>query len=121
MTQIKITACRGRLIHQYSGQINPQRRYIEIDRNGGLHIDWNAEVGNAVPADVYHGIRLRITGEWRSKKSARDFIARHKENFQRVIDGMGERWNGSNHVGTLTDDARDALDQLGLAVETCGE
>ena len=44
----------------YDGQIQPQPAYVEFDtRTGDLSADWNGEIGNAVPMDVWKDIRLR--------------------------------------------------------------
>lgn len=44
----------------YDGQVWPQPAYVEFDtRTGDLSADWNGEIGNAVPMDVWKDIRLR--------------------------------------------------------------
>jgi hypothetical protein len=99
-------------MHQYPGQMETQDRYIEVRQDGKLHIDWNAEIGNAVPAPVWHGIIRRIHGTWTTKKEACAFISDNKNLFSRLIAGMGERWDGNNYIGTLTADAYEALNSL---------
>ena len=48
------------LYHHYDGQFEAQTAYVELDlRDGELRADWDAEVGNGVPADVWHGLRRR--------------------------------------------------------------
>lgn len=108
MKTLKITTCKGRLMCQYQGQSKPQGRYIEVEADGRLDITYNAEIGNAVPAPVWHGIIRRICGPWTTKAEAREFIAENRSLFQTLVDGMGERWDGNNYVGTLTEDAVNA-------------
>jgi hypothetical protein len=114
-TRLKITSCKGRLLKTYPQQNQPQGRYIEVSSNGRLHIDWNAEIGNAVPASVWHNIERRIHGNWETKQAAREFIAEHRADFQILVDGMDEKWDGNNYVGTLTPEAAEALEKLEYA------
>lgn len=112
MTKLMIETCRGRLMHQYPGQTQEQGRYIEIYKSGRLLIDWNAEIGNAVPASIWHGIIRRIHIPFTTKAEAANFIKENRGLFERVIAGMDEKWDGNNHVGTLTEDANEALNAL---------
>lgn len=46
---------------QHPGQTTPQDAYLEVDlRSGEVTVDHNAELGNAVSMDVYHGRVVRI-------------------------------------------------------------
>lgn len=110
--KLRITSCKGRLLHTYPQQMQPQGRYIEVSADGQLHINWDSEIGNGVPAIVWHGIERRIYGNWCTKLAARKFIADNHEQFQILVGGMDEEWNGSNHVGTLTDEAQSAFENL---------
>lgn len=115
MKRLKITACKGRLLNTYPGQTQPQGRYIEVSANGELRIDWNSEIGNAVPVRVYNNIVRRIHGNWQTKQAARDFVASHRNEFLALVNGMGEKWDGSNHIGTLTVEASAALEKIEYA------
>ena len=108
----------------YDGQIQPQPAYIELDcRTGDLEADYNAEIGNAIPAYHWHGRSVR----WSINPSAsahginqlfedEDFLA----DCQAVLDGYEEVWDGSNFVGKYTDEARaiiERYDYQGIGVE----
>jgi len=111
-TKLRITSCKGKLLRTYPGQVQPQGRYVEVSSDGQLHIDWNSEIGNAVPARIWHGIERRIHIPWTTKAAARQFISDNRKQFQALVDGMGEKWDGNNHVGTLTSEATTALEAL---------
>lgn len=99
---------------RYPREINPQDAYLEIDLERDT-ADWeyDSEIGGGVPAPVWHGVRQRIPCSC-SLSSAQ--IAQLSEELrpliERVCAGGDSEWNGSNWVGTLTDDARDALDEI---------
>lgn len=114
-TKLKITSCKGRLLYTYPRQQQAQDRYIEVSANGRLHIDWNAEIGNAVPSVVRNGIERRISGDWNTKSEAMEFIRAYRSEFEILVAGMGEKWDGNNTVGTLTEAARTALETLEYA------
>jgi len=112
-TKLKITSCKGRLFHTYPGQCQPQDRYIEVSANGELYISWNAEIGNAVPANVWHGIERRIHISAETKYEAKQFILKNYKAFQKLVDGMDTKLDAtSNYIGTLTSDAETALEEL---------
>ncbi len=104
---------RGRLTFTYRSQTNPQPICADILDDGTVHVFGNPEIGNAVPMDVYHGIIQRV-GVWgvSTQAEAREWYRSNKTLIQRIVAGMDKRWDGNNFVGTLTDDARRALDTL---------
>jgi len=62
MLKIQKTDYVNELYHKYPGRQNCQPCYVELDlREGILYTDWNAEIGNAVPMDVYKSFALRWT------------------------------------------------------------
>jgi hypothetical protein len=101
------------LYMQYGGQHQPQDAYIEIHANGEIHFDYNSEIGNAVPMSVWHGQirRIAIPNDLTSKGYA-DLFDYISDLLQILVDGMDDRWDGSNWVGTLTEEAQDTLDWL---------
>ena len=101
------------LYSQYSGQLHAQPAYVEISPDGSISYEYNAEIGNAVPARVWHGVSRRVAIP--NDLTARGYAELHAEiadRLQVLVDGMGERWDGSNHVGTLSDEAAEALESL---------
>lgn len=102
------------LHHQYPRQHAPQAAYLEIDtQRQSARWDWNAEVGGAVPAAVWHGLTIRVAVSADVTASALDQLtARVRPLVARVIDGTGRLWDGNNHVGHVNTDARAALAEI---------
>ena len=49
------------LYHRYPGQTGPQDAFIAIDRRDGeVYADWNGEIGNAVPHEVWSSDVIRL-------------------------------------------------------------
>lgn len=104
----------------FQGQSQPQPAFISIDENGKVDADYSGEIGNGVPSKVWHNRTLRVPIN-------PELSAGEIENFlhddattrllARIVDGHDVEWDGSNHVGSLTDDARDALESLGRLAE----
>lgn len=101
------------LYRHYQGQTSPQGCYIELDtRNGELTADWNAEIGNGVPASVYHQIVLRWDIPTLTAPSANRLLDKLATLATQVLAGATTEWDGNNHVGKLTADARAAADDI---------
>lgn len=103
------------LHHRYPGQIEPQPAYVEIDEDGEVSADYSGEIGNAVPMHVWHGRTLRVSVPSMIRGNAlADYLgdAETLDLLERIHAGHNVEWDGSNHVGALTDDARAALKAL---------
>lgn len=108
------------LHHRYPGQAGPQPAYIELTEDGKVLADFNAELGNAMPAAVWHRRTLRwplppdVRGE-----ALTAFLADPAALalLQRVHAGHSVEWDGSNHVGRLDEDARAASDKFAELIE----
>jgi hypothetical protein len=112
------------LYTHYSGQINPQSCYIEFDPcDGVVSASSNSEIGNAVPMYVWHGIVRRYHLPYAIYGTSYVALAEEiKPLLARVQEGFEEVWDGSNHVGTLTDDAQTAENEIEAAIESwCDE
>lgn len=102
--------------------------YVELGLSDGILLaDYNSEVGNGMPASVYHGIDLRFPlSQVLTADGANKLLAEIAPLAQRVLDGSEVDWDGRNHVGRiLTDDAQaahDAIEALceGINVEDNG-
>ena len=101
------------LLMQYAGQYQPQDAYIEVHASGKIYFEYNSEIGNAVPASVWHDTvrRISIPNDLTSNGYAELFESIANA-LQTIVNGMGERWDGNNWVGTLTDEAQEALNSL---------
>lgn len=104
------------LYQKYPGQTEPQGAYITISpAKGTVRADWNGEIGSAVPFGVYQGRILRVPVPFYAHGPS---LARELESepvrvmFERIVAGHSVEWDGSNHVGRLTDDARAAVEEL---------
>ena len=111
---MKLEFDSGRLALHYSGQINPQDTVADIYADGTVYVHADPEIGSGVPSSVWHGIVQRINFGWyvTSKADARAWYRQARPLLARLIAGMGDEWDGSNRVGTLTDDARAALESI---------
>lgn len=113
MAKSRIMFSGGSLALRYPGQFKYQPVIMDIYPNGTVDVKANPEIGNAVPANVFHSLVIRVSLPGVSiQTEARDFYAEHIKLIHRISAGMGEKWDGNNTVGTLTDDAREALEEL---------
>jgi hypothetical protein len=100
---------------QYPGQTEPQPAYLQIDDDGAITLDYSGEIGNAVPADVWHGLVSRhpISELLSADQCAAVLVdATVVALAARVHAGRSSVWDGNNYVGRLTDDAEQATEQL---------
>ncbi len=112
----------GALLAIYPGQQKPQSAYIELDcRTGSLQADWNGEVGNAVPADVWHGHTRRYAIPLLRGATVNALLDEIAPFAQRVLDGYASAWDGNNHVATFDDDASVAEEEIETIIESYGE
>lgn len=104
------------LWERYERQTREQPAFLELDpENGRVKFGVNPEVGppHGVPADVWHGVRMRwgapstLTGQ-----ACVDLFEELRPLLERVAAGHSVVWNGSNHVGRLTDDAQAASEAI---------
>ena len=108
---MKITKPESYLYHKYPTQLQPQPTYIELDPEAEtLRADWDSEIGNAVPVAVWHGriCRYTLPSAYLRAEAIAWFMDEIAPYAQRVCDGYSGRWDGSNYVGELDDDAREA-------------
>ncbi len=98
---------------RYDSQTSRQDVYIEIDCRGEtISASYNAEIGNAVPARVFHGHEQRFTVPLLTVEEMNDLLDRLAPLAERVIAGYESSWNGSSHVAVFDDDAKEALSEI---------
>lgn len=108
----------GRSAHpvhrQYARQDEPQPAYISLDcRNGSVEADYNGEIGNAVPLEVHHGHVLRFDiSPYASSGNINAALRQYRPQFQRIVNGYSEQWDGSNHIARYSPDAEAAIAEL---------
>lgn len=109
---------RTTLYHWYSGQTEPQRCYLELDCDKAtLRADWNSEIGNAVPMDVWNGRTRRYSIPCLNDDAANRLIEELLPLAEQIVAGYELRWDGHNQRGHLSEDAQDAELQLERIVE----
>ena len=104
---------------QYRNQCAPQRAYLEIDpskctANLVCHADYTGEIGNAVPAAVWHDLVFRVPvapevsrGGLKALETDERFVTL----VDQLVDSWEEIWNGNNYVGRFNSDVYDMLCQ----------
>ncbi len=107
------------LYAHFQGQTDQQDAFIALDiRDGRMWADYNHEIGNAVPMSVHHELVLRWYMPPFLAATANRIMDTIAKDAQRVLDGASAEWDGSNTVGRYTDDARDAIEDIGIEVNT---
>ena len=97
----------------YATQTHAQTAYMELNQNGSIHFDFNAEIGNSVPCSVMNGQDRRFSiANNITIDGIKSFYNDYKKLIQRIINGMADEWDGSNYKGTLTEDADTAFEEL---------
>lgn len=113
---MKLTIINSRAF-TYPNQCTPQGRFFQVYMDGTINVNVNYEIGNAIPAKVWHGVirRLHIPDGY-TRNDIKAFYSKHRKEFATLVKGMDSEWNNSNYVGTLTDDANKALESLSYAL-----
>lgn len=102
------------LYHRYDGQIKCQSAYVEIDmEDDTITADWNDEIGNGIPTSGYHGRVFRCpVSPYISNEGLIELLNTIKPLVEKMAQGFEIMWDGSNHVGTLNNDAREAYETV---------
>lgn len=107
------------MFFQYQNQCTPQRAYLEIDpskctTNIKCHADYTGEIGNGMPAAVWHDLVFRIPVAPEVSREGLKALE-HDERFitlvDQLVDSWEEIWNGNNYVGKFDRDVYDMLCQ----------
>lgn len=110
------------LHRQYQGQTEPQDCYVEVDlTNAHLMADYNAEVGNAVPVEVFHGFERRYEIPALTGDAANDLLEEIRPLAERMVSDWEKTWDGNNMVAVLGDDAKAAEAEIEALCEGMGE
>ena len=108
------------IYHRYPGEQEPQDAYLEIDpERGSATLDYDGELGNAVPSEVWHGLVRRVSVPAAILyEDAMAFLSEAVPLVRRVVNGYEQTWNGNNHVGRYTARAKAALKKIEQLAET---
>ncbi|GHG33221.1 hypothetical protein GCM10018777_56690 [Streptomyces albogriseolus] len=112
---ISITPCTepAELFRHYDGQSEPQPAYIELDTQAGtLLADYDAEIGNAVPASVWHGLERRYRIPILTADAANRVMQEIVPLAERIVAGTEAEWDGNNTVAVMNEDAKAAEEEL---------
>lgn len=97
------------LLCHYPQQSAPQPCYVWLDtETGRMGAAYNAEIGNAVPFRVWHGIQRRWSIPALTADSANTLLETLRPLAERIYRGSETVWDGHNNVARLDDDARAA-------------
>ena len=120
---MKIIERTETLYHRYPQQTNPQPVCIEINPEAGtIAAEVNAEIGNAVPTDVWHNRILRYTlNNILTIKAINELMAQILPLAERITAGHTEKWDGNNYVGKLDDDAQEASNEIERICDDIGD
>lgn len=102
------------LYHKYERQSSAQPAFISLDlEDQELRADWNSEIGNGIPMDVYlgHTRRFRIPSDL-SKTAINNLLDEIKPLAEKVLSGYESYWDGNNHQARLNDVAEEALEAI---------
>jgi len=102
------------LSHTYPKQINRQPAYVELAEDGEITAGWSGEIGSGVPMDVWNDRTLRMSVPHNvNGPDLADYLEGEGIGLLEAIHaGHSVRWDGSDHVGRLTDAARVAKEKL---------
>lgn len=99
---------------QYSGQFNPQPVYLVIDpEDETIRMNYDREIGGGVPDSVANGELLRYYLDGvPAVAEANDIMEQVRPIAERIAAGHFVEWDGRNWVGSLSDEAREAEEEL---------
>lgn len=101
------------LFCHYPGEGRPQDAYLALDlESGKMWCSYDPEIGNAVPASVWHGRTLRWTIPTLTADAANELMEKVTPLAQRILDGAEIAWDGHNRIGRLSADAQQASDEV---------
>lgn len=105
---------------RYPGQTSAQDAYVSLDETGVVSTWVNGNVGAGLPGAMWNG-RIQI---WRVPSDVNgpclaDMLQGEAAPLlQRVYDGFAVSWVGSNHVGSLDENAQEASEELEYALRS---
>lgn len=89
------------------------RTCIQLDPEEGKIEVFQIEDSNSTPMHVWHGRILRwIVSQHPSEADMRNRLMSNMSRFERICNGFSVEWDGSNHVGRLTEDGRNAEESI---------
>lgn len=110
---ISESAKRFPIYMQYDGQSQHQPCGLELNLKTGEMTEFcSGEIGNAVPTGVWHSTVLRFSVDPFTMRDGLIALAEeHREAFQMILDTSEIVWNGNNHVGRLSAEANNFIEE----------
>lgn len=103
----------GDLYLRYRGQTSPQPCYVELDcESETLSAEVDGSIGPGTPFRVWHGRAIRWSIPALTESAAEGLLLDLIPLAQRIVDGYSCEWDGSNHVGKLTEAAAEAAEAI---------
>lgn len=98
---------------RYTGQTKRQPCFVELDCDEEtLTARYNPEIGNAVPANVFHGRTIRWSIPCLSASAANVLLDELRADAEAILAGYSEEWDGNNNVGRLNESATAAEERI---------
>lgn len=97
-----------------ANEVNSHSVYLYLDtrrREASYHIQHPAN-RNMIPSPIWHSIDHQWVVPSLPRAEANELLEDLEPILRRIADGTGTRWDGSNHVGQITDDAEAAIEEL---------
>lgn len=114
-TTVQISECTepAELYRHYQNEFEPQPCYIELDlRDGMMLATYNAEIGNAVPFEVYYGFQRRYAIPILHAEAVNRVMEELTPLAERVLADWEKVWDGENMVARLGEDAEAAEEEI---------
>jgi len=101
----------------YRSQTAPQSCFVELDcRAQTLRANYKPEIGYICPSSVWHGHNQRWTIPILTAGAANKLMEAILPVCDRVVAGYESCWDGSNNVARFSEDATDAIDEIGQVI-----
>jgi hypothetical protein len=103
----------GDLYLRYRGQHSPQPCYVQLDCEAEtLSAEVDGSIGPGTPMRVWHGRAIRWSIPALTESAAEGLLFDLIPLADEVIAGYSCEWDGSNHVGRLTEAAAEAAEAI---------
>ena len=106
----------------YRGQLYPQPSGIEIDPKNHVMQPYVGREINGFPVEVFHRRLLRFPLAYPfnvSTSRLSRLMTAIRPLAIRVCDGYSDYWDGNNMLGSYTEDADNAIDEIFRIVDSC--
>jgi hypothetical protein len=107
------------LHRHYPQQLNQQPCVLKLDLvDGSFWADYNPEIGNSVPARMWHGVVQSWAIPCLTAAATNQLLQDLSPLAQRVLDGGTVEWDGNNNVGVLNESAAAAAAEIIDVIES---